>query len=247
MMFRNFCKIKLVHWLNLLTLKLTILGNFKREDFKLQRLGTEYGGWWIPLSALDDDRSKVLVSVGLGYDVSFDSELIERGFRVIGLDQQVECVAFAENAISSKNATFICRGLGVESGTLRFFAPRNPMHDSWSITNAQNTNIEQSRIFEVVSFVELCAEYPEIVSSNFSMLKMDIEGAELPILNAICSHLEFDFIGVEMDCLILIPFLNFTQRFRKIAQVRNLISKLKSQGYALIHLDNFNFFLIRID
>jgi hypothetical protein len=92
MMFRNFCKIKLGHWLNLLTLKLTILGNFKREDFKLLRLGTEYGGWWIPLSALEDDRSKVLVSVGLGYDVSFDSELIERGFRVIGLDQQVESI-----------------------------------------------------------------------------------------------------------------------------------------------------------
>ncbi len=246
-MFRNFCKIKLVHWLNLLTLKLTILGNFKRKDFKLQRLGTEYGGWWIPLSALEDDRSKVLVSVGLGYDVSFDSELIERGFRVIGLDQQVECVSYAENAITSKYATFICRGLGVESGQVRFFAPRNPLHDSWSITNAQNTNIEQSRIFEVLSFAELCKEYPEIVNSNFSMLKMDIEGAELPILNAIYSDLEFDFIGVEMDCLILIPFLSFTQRFRKIAQVRNLISKLKSHGYALIHLDNFNFFLMKID
>ena len=243
----NLCKLKLVSWLNLLTLKLTILGNFKNEGFKLQRLGTEYGGWWIPLSALEGDKSKLLVSVGLGYDVSFDSELVKRGFRVIGLDQQVECVAYAENKISSRNATFLCRGLGVESGQVRFFAPRNPLHDSWSITNAQNTNIEQSRIFEVVSFAELCKEYPEIVNSNFSMLKMDIEGAELPILNAIYSDLEFDFIGVEMDCLILIPFLNFAQRFRKIAQVRNLISKLKSKGYALIHLDNSNFFLMKIE
>ncbi len=242
MIFRNLFKAKLVNWLNLLTLKLTIFGNFKSEDFKLQRLGTEYGGWWIPLSALEDDRSKVLVSVGLGYDVSFDSELIKRGFRVIGLDQQVECVAYAENVISSRNATFICRGLGVESGQVRFYAPRNPLHDSWSITNAQNTNVEQSRIFEVMSFAELCKDYPEVVNSNFSMLKMDIEGAELPILYAIYSNLEFDFIGVEMDCLVLIPFLDIRTRVKKVFEVRRLISKLESQRYKLIHLDNFNFF-----
>ena len=238
----NLCKIKLVNWLNLLTLKLTILGNFKSEGFKLERLGTEYGGWWIPLSALKDDRNKVLVSVGLGYDVSFDSELVKRGFRVIGLDQQVECVAYAENEISSRNATFICRGLALESGQLRFYAPLNPLHDSWSITNAQNTNIEQSRVFEVVSFAELCEEFPEIVNSNFSMLKMDIEGAELPILSAIYSNLEFDFIGVEMDCLILIPFLDIRDRIKKVFEVRRLISKLGSRRYKLIHLDNFNFF-----
>jgi FkbM family methyltransferase len=237
----------MVYWLNMLTLKLTIFGYFKNGSFKLQRLGTEYGGWWIPSSALESESSKVLVSVGLGYDVSFDSELISRGFRVIGLDQQVECVTYAQNEISSRHATFICKGLGVESGQLRFFAPRNPLHDSWSITNAQNTNIEQSRIFEVLSFAELCDEYPEIVNSNFSMLKMDIEGAELPILNAIYPDLAFDFIGVEMDCLILIPFLNITQRLGKMAQVRTLISKLKLQGYALIHLDNFNFFLMKIE
>ena len=247
MKIKSFCKVKMVDWQNFLTLKLATIGNLKSENFELRRIGTEYGGWWVPTSALASDRSKVLVSVGLGYDVSFDSELIDKGFRVIGLDQQIGCVTYAQKEISSRNATFICKGLGVESGHVRFFAPRNPLHDSWSITNAQNTNIEQSRIFEVMSFAELCEEYPEIVNSNFSMLKMDIEGAELPILNAIYSDLGFDFIGVEMDCLILIPFLNMTQRIEKIAQVRKLISKLKSQGYSLIHLDNFNFFLMKID
>lgn len=241
----NAYKVQMVNFLNWLTLKATALNHLKKPDFNLSRLGSDYGGWWIPSLAVGDPGSKVLLSVGLGYDVSFDAELVSNGFRVIGLDQLSECVAYAKVQVSSKRATFLCRGLGVESGVERFFAPRNPSHDSWSITNAQNTSFEKSKLFEVISFRELLDKFPEIVTSSFSMLKMDIEGAELPILNSIYRELNFDYIGVEMDCLVLVPFLNFATRVRKIIEVRRLISNLESQGYKLVFLDNFNFFFTK--
>jgi FkbM family methyltransferase len=241
----NACKVKMINLMNWITLKATVSNHLKESDFRLSRLGTDYGGWWIPSFASGDQGSKVLLSVGLGYDVSFDSELVSRGFRVIGLDQQSECVEYAKTKVSSEQATFLCRGLGVESGLKRFYAPRNPSHDSWSMTNAQNTSVEKSKLFNVISFRELCGQFPEITNSSFSMLKMDVEGAELPILSSIYRDLNFDFIGVEMDCLILIPFLNIATRIRKVFEVRKLITSLESQGYKLILLDNFNFFFTK--
>ena len=238
-------KFKMVHLLNLVTLKFTKFGYVNHANLTMDRLGTEYGGWWIPSSALIASETKVLVSIGLGYDVSFDSEAVKRGFRVIGLDQQIDSVTYANNIINSASATFICKGLGINTGMVRFYAPQNLLHDSWSITNAQNTNIENSRLFEVISFEDLCRDYPEILSSQFSMLKMDIEGAELPILKSISHALDFHYLGVEMDCLSLIPFLDIKSRILRIIEVRNLLNILKSCGYRLVHSENFNFFLMK--
>ena len=52
----------------------------------LVRLGSAYGGWWVPVETEKGFRAKALVSAGLGFDTSFDELMLERGWSVLGID-----------------------------------------------------------------------------------------------------------------------------------------------------------------
>ena len=79
---------------NLVVLKIVTFGFMSVNDYApLIRLGSNYGGWWIPKSILEDNsKSRVLISAGLGFDVTFDKALLDAGFEVIGLDPLEESV-----------------------------------------------------------------------------------------------------------------------------------------------------------
>ena len=77
------------------------------------------------------------------------------------------------------------------------------------------------------------------------MLKLDIEGAESEIMKKLfTSDYKFDFIGIEMDFLSLIPFLAIHRRLRAIFTARQNMEIFKSAGYAFVLKENFNFFWI---
>jgi FkbM family methyltransferase len=214
----------------------------------LVRLGTFYGGWWIPKEYLTSPKNDlVVVSAGLGYDVSFDQAIVESGHQVIGLDPLVQCVELANQAIKNPELfKTINAGLWIEDGSQTFFAPRVSGSDAWSATNSQNTNAKNVIEFPVVSMQTLFLRYPQIEQSKYSYLKMDIEGAEGPILESLdFSSLPFTLIGVEMDFLSLISLKDLAMRIRMIKRARLIMMNLESTGYNFIQNENFNFFWIK--
>jgi hypothetical protein len=81
------------------------------------------------------------------------------------------------------------------------------------------------------------------VIPKIDFVKMDIEGAELAILKDTFSDVEeFDFIGIEMDFLSLIPFLALRKRIRGVREARKILRKFEEGQFALVHTENFNFF-----
>ena len=131
---------------------LVLLGNFSvTTNFKLVRLGTSYGGWWVPKHVIEDSKiRRVALSVGIGHDVSFDKEILKSGFCVIALDPLTECVTFARKELAGFSDLYLENlGLATYSGQERFYAPKSALHDSWSSTNSQLTG------FEKVSFLKL--------------------------------------------------------------------------------------------
>lgn len=246
---RLFAKVK--HWLvaiqNLIVAKIVSFSYLKNVSLNLTRLGTDYGGWFIPENILHGiDRKRVLVSGGLGHDVSFDKILLENGFHIIGLDPLTECCDFARKELGDSKSVFIIeKGLWTNSGSIDFFPPKNKTHDAWSITNTQSALPHESTTFKVISLQDLLKEYPSIGNSDFSMLKLDIEGAESEIMKKLfTSDYKFDFIGIEMDFLSLIPFLAINRRLRAIFTARQNMEIFKSAGYAFVLKENFNFFWI---
>jgi len=241
--------LKIVHLLvalqNHLTLAATLTG-FKADlkDENLVRFGTSYGGWWVPKKALANNETKVLVSAGLGHDTSFDAEMLVNNFFVIGLDPLIECCTRAEHELRLLGKIKVLnRGISTFTGEQRFFQPKNSSHDSWSTINVQAVENGEVEIFQVISISDLAAKFPRIRNSTFSYLKMDIEGAELAILiNSFSDIAIFDFVGIEMDFLSLIPFLALKQRVKAVLDARRILQNFHKAQFALVKTENFNFF-----
>lgn len=218
------------------------------NTIKHQRLGTAYGGWWVPERFLRQgiDLKKLLISAGLGHDVSFEREMLKLGFEVIGLDPLPECITYARKQLSNfENLTLINKGLWTSDGSVDFYSPPNKNSDAYSITNSHfNKNSEISR-FEVISLEQLQVEKILTKFSDFQlvMLKLDIEGAEIEILSNYLSGVgkKMDYFAVEIDSVSLIPFWKFRQRFTAIRSARKFMNQLSNHGYVLSFTEDYNF------
>ena len=239
----------LVYLQNFLTLRLTTLG--KRKNLGSQsmiRLGTDYGGWWILRDFNAAQEPRVLVSAGLGYDTSFDEAMLNQGFSVIGLDPLQECCERASEILKPESRVVIYNlGISTYSGRQVFFEPKNPEHDSWSTINAQEVTNPRVKEFDVISLADLWSANTQIEEAGFRYLKMDIEGAEMPILQIDLMQIaKYDLVAVEMDFLSLVPFLKIKKRIHRVFQARDILTDFEDLGFALIRVENFNFFWVKI-
>ena len=230
---------------NFLVIKLVTVG-FKTQKHAepLIRLGSGYGGWWIQKKVLEDkSKSRILISAGLGFDVTFDEELLAAGFEVIGLDPLEESVLYANRKLKEYSKfTGINLGLWKNSGRIAFFPPKNKSHDSWSAVNLQGAGTMEFKEFDVISIVDLFEKLPQLDSSEYCAIKMDIEGSEIEIIQSV-THFrkKFDLLAIEMDFLSLIPFLSVSKRISMIFKARKLLKHLDQRNYRLVINDHFNF------
>ena len=222
---------------------------FKKMDCtyetELTRLGSEYGGWWIPTFFLNcKDNHFVLVSVGLGLDVSFDKEILKLGGKVIGLDPIPSSFHYAEVELGSFDGIrLVNKGLWIANGSQYFEPPDVSGFASWKI-GSTSKHIGALK-FDVVDLEEICRLIDSQGTSDFIMLKMDIEGAELNILEQGSPNLKrFQFLAVEMDFLAQIPFLHFKERLKKFVRARKIMRKLETFGYSLVKMEGFNFYWV---
>lgn len=217
------------------------------EHAPLIRLGSNYGGWWIPKDVFEDkDLTRSLISAGLGFDVTFDKELLDAGFEVIGLDPLEESVIYANNELQQyPKFTGINVGLWKETGIERFYPPKNSSHDSWSATNVQNAVETNFVEFSVISIHDLFSRFPQLESTEYCAIKMDIEGSEIELIPKVIEFRKrFDLLAIEMDFLSLIPFLSLWTRICMICCARKMLKDLKQKNYKLVMNENFNFIWI---
>jgi len=210
----------------------------------LVRLGSSYGGWWVP--ELSDEKlptGSFLVSAGLGGDVSFDKEMLSRGYICVGLDPLSEAISYSKSELAEFSNFFALNcGLSDVSGKKIFYAPQISEHDSWSINNMHKTDFSLSQSFSVVTISDLERMFPALENAPYRILKMDIEGGEIPVLKQILhSKIKFDYLAIEVDYLSLISFLSIKTRIRHFLTVWKLMVGLEEQGYSLCKTENFNF------
>lgn len=159
------------------------------------RLGSVYGGWWIPTSLISHESVCYLAGVGL--DTSFDEALIER-FRCHAwafdpTPQAIEWVRSRTNLPGTWHFEPI--GIWTESSIQRFCAPYGQHTGSSSITRRGN---------ESVSFLAPCETLTSIAArlghDRIDLLKLDIEGAEGPVLDQLLAQeLRPAVLCVEFD------------------------------------------------
>lgn len=220
----------------------------------LVHLGSDYGGWtFVDLPSLENSH---LVSCGLGEDASFDVLFCSRYHataviydptpRAIAHFQELtsrlgqgQITAFSDSGhqqVESYDLRSIEKGqlrfhplaISDKAGVARFFAPPNPSNVSHSLVNFLNDYSQNSDFIEVstVSLVEVVAEQPAA-----SILKLDIEGAEIPALLALMDSIyRPGQILVEYDELAVA-----SRRGRR--NFRTVHSKILRAGYRLTFYD----------
>lgn len=187
------------------------------------------------------------ISIGLGRDISFDSELLSLAIPGVGVDPIEEYVLKAKKELyvyaNDERYVLICKATTPDGKSLTLYPPDHG--DSWRNTpNANGLNMSRSRTFPGVRIDELLNLKGD--SSNQFLIKMDIEGLEVEIIeNGCLNDSRINYLLIEFDYLSQVPIMNFTTRVRAVLRVRNALIVLKKNSYLLIHREGFNFAFIR--
>lgn len=229
-------------------------------SYPLRRMGTEYGGWTF-VDSPDLYQSTVL-SCGLGEDASFDVEFARRyGARVILMDPTPRAVAHYQSisgrfgkprskgysgagresadsydleGVSRDKLLMVEKALWNAGGRLKFFAPQDPTHVSHSLVNFQNGYRDSGASIEVAATTidEVIREFDV---PAFSLVKLDIEGAEIEVLEDMMKkHVRPRQLLIEYDEL-LAPSKRAKRR------VENAHRRLLAHGYVLAYKEATNF------
>lgn len=202
----------------------TLLG----RDFYLQidtriaheRFGSDYGGWNVVTGNLH--AGSIVYSFGVGEDASFDVELIQRfGMTVHAFDPTPASIVWANEQALPPQFIMHPYGLATVDGDVTFYPPENSEHVSHTMLQRQATGDRAIK----VPVRTLANIMRELGHETVDVLKMDIEGAEYEVLDALMS-------SEVRPRQVLVEFHHrFTDQ--GIAATTRALNLLKTAGYRL--------------
>lgn len=190
------------------------------------KLGTNYGGWYIPKNMNLNEHS-IVYSGGVGEDMSFDLLLNnEYGCKIFLIDPtsralnhykevkqfyddktnfnftgdiQRDYKACIENLNPNfNNFEYVNQGLWSKTDTLKFYKQTNEKHVSQSlIENMFGDNYDIIKVNSIKNIMEYHGH------KQIDFLKLDIEGAEIEVINQMLDDKIYPkYLLIEFDLLI---------------------------------------------
>jgi FkbM family methyltransferase len=209
-----------------------------------ERLGTRYGGWWIDTQTMGPQP--LLIDCGLGEDISFPAAFLQRfaGARVIGVDPNPRSLAYCrahcpagmeilDNAFwttAGKNVTFhlprrqdqLPKGADGVSGSL----------------DASHEYVEGGASIETQT-IDLDTLLAHAGRTECDVLKLDVEGAEYALLEALISSGR-----IHAARQVLVEFHHGATR-HTLEDTRRIVDSLAAAGFRLIHSESRNYIFHR--
>jgi FkbM family methyltransferase len=187
---------------------------------RLQRLGSEYGGWIVPVDLIDETWT--CYCVGAGSDVTFDLALLRNyGARVRTFDP---FHVFGEQARQAAGGdprfSFHEVAIAPSDGPVVMYGRQD--EESGSLSAANLYGVGSSFVKPGRSLPSLVAELGD---ETVELLKLDVEGSEYAVLSA----LDPLALGVRVLCVEL----HHTVAPRV---AKHHVERLRSLGYDLVYL-----------
>ena len=206
---------------------------FRRH--KLKQLGIEpvscktsalYGGdhgWVVDESLLN--RESVIYSVGVGSNIDFDIELINSfGATVHAFDPTPRSIEWVKSQKLPKHFIFHPFGLSAENGHMDFFPPAKASSTHFSPIDryGDTNNVVRAPVKDIDTIAS------ELNHKEIDLLKMDIEGAEYEVIEALPKNR----VAINQ---ILIEFHHMYKGV-PISKTVDAISTLSNLGFELFNI-----------
>ena len=220
----------------------------------METLGTEYGGWDIPINAKLNEDS-IVYSGGVGEDISFDLKLQDKyNCNIFLIDPTQRAIKHFEEVKNYYNNrsnflgniqpdyikhirdlnpdftkfTYINKGLHNKKDTLKFYKQTNPDYVSQSLVpNMFGQDYDE---VEVDTIKNIMQNYKH---DKIDLLKLDIEGSEIDVLNQMLDDEIYPkYLCIEFD--LLIKKKDPQQLTQKIVQ------RLQENNYIILDNKNLN-------
>jgi FkbM family methyltransferase len=231
------------------------IGDFIRRT-ALVKVGTRYGGWYIPLF-INLDENSIIYSGGAGEDISFDLHLSDLyGSEIILIDPTKRASEHFKNIIKYYNGekelkqfegdiqldykdnisklkpnlkkfSFLELGLWDQEKELKFYKPEDEKYVSHSLIDGMFSDK-----YEIVKVSTIDKIMKDLCHENIDLLKLDIEGAEVKVLNDMLDKKIYPtYLLIEFDLIL--------KGKDNDGEGKKLIKRLEKY-YKLLKNDNFN-------
>jgi FkbM family methyltransferase len=209
-----------------------------------ERLGTRYGGWWIYAPAVR--KAPLLVDCGLGKDISFPVAFLSRfGGRVIGIDPNPDAVRYS-TANRPQGMEIRSQAMWTQAGQELVFHMPRPLDQlpkgadgvSGSLLASHSYAGTGTLAVRTTSLREILAGSAD---TECDVLKLDIEGAEYEILDALCRSGE-----IRKARQLLVEFHHHCTD-RTLQDTLDTIAKVRASGFLLRHTEDRNAAFLRDD
>ena len=219
------------------------------------KLGTNYGGWYIPENIKLNNES-IIYSGGVGEDISFDLLLSEKyDSNIVLIDptnrakrHYNEVVKYYKNKkwrfsgdiqrdyynkvgeldIKFDKFKYLNIGIWDKKDKLKFYRQTNPKYVSQSLLdNMFGREYDEVEVNSIKNIMEMECH------SKLDLLKLDIEGAEIKVLNNMLDDNIFPrYLCIEFDL--------YLKRKDKNGETKKVLGRLIRSGYRVLKNDNYN-------
>lgn len=198
-------------------IKFLIQGNhisIKIHKIKREWYGNNYGGFYLADKSLN--KSSVVYSIGIGEDISFDTEVMDKfGCKIFAFDPTPKSVKWVKKNVKNQKFIFQPLGLASQKGKKEFFLPKNKDHVSGSIHNINSIETANSIRLNFDTLSNIMKKHKH---NKIDVLKMDIEGSEYEIIEDIRKYaLDIKQILVEFH-----PHFEAEGKKKTIKAIKNL-------------------------
>ena len=140
------------------------------------RIGSDYGGWVVAQEPLAKARNPIVLSFGLGDDISFDAEITRLyGAKVYGFDPTPICLEWLGSQPKPANMELFPIGIAARDGQQTFMLPTRESRGNFSARSTEGAPI----ICQVMRYESILAM---LRLEHVDVLKLDVEGSEYDVI-----------------------------------------------------------------
>lgn len=222
----------------------------------MELIGTKYGGWWIPKN-IDFNEDSIIYSGGVGEDISFDIAIQSKYncniFLIDPTERAIKHYDQCKNYFLSKDKSiftgdiqkdyftiidkyvpnfskfnYLSTGIWNSNTTLKFYKQNNKKYVSQSVINNMFGN--EYTTIETRSIKDIMNNYGH---DHIDLLKLDIEGAEVKVINNMLDEKIYPkYLCIEFDL--------YLKKKDQENDTSKVMKRLESLGYNMLKNDNMN-------